>query len=1123
MTTIFDSLRSRHLHTRSRQTRRDGRRPGRRAVFEFQPGSDLIALEERTLLSSVNWINPAGGDWDTGSNWNTGSVPGASDDVTLDLSPGITVTHSQDDADSVNTLTLAGADTLSISSGSLSIDSASTIDGPLNLSGGALEGAGTLTVTGALTWAGGTMAGAGQTIATGNVSINDGTLDTRSFSSAGTATLSGTLSFDNSAGFINASTATFNALTFAALDNGDSSSPTFSNAGSFDVQANAEDTVTDNGVAFTSAGTVAVSSGTLDLFDPGGTDSGSFTVASNATLDFGETATTLSSQSSVSGDGTVTFDNNGTTTIDGVYNVGSLDTTVYATADQPGENGGPFGSLPPTYSFGTMDLTTGQFTPISTTGQLINSLTAGPGGALYAGASDGTLYTISPAGATSQFGTVSVPSNSATAPFVGLASEGAAGFFTDTVTQTGSPFTATLDHISADGKTLSVIGTMGDSFVNSNTGNLAFGPDGNLYFDTQNASGVPTLYSVNTTTGALTEVGSGLNTANPLTLVSSGTALYGIDTYTAIEPGQNTVIYTIDTTTGVATAIGTVSGLDYGFTLDTMAPHAPIITPSSSTIVQDNAVVNFDATLTSLGGELDVIDGGTANLGSNSVSLENMKLASGTLTGTGTLTVTGALGWYGGTMAGTGQTIAEGPVYILNGTLDTRSFTSYGTATLTATLTFDHGARFTSAAMASFYAENGASLALGDGSAPLFNNAGTFDVQAALSVYVATDNGVAFTNTGTVNFTGGTLSLSDMTLTNNSVINQSGSSTLQVNSGAWLKNTSSGTYTLSAGTLQVDGTIASGSAVTVPTGATLDGVGMVNGTVNVQAGGHLAPGDASDTSGILHTASTTLTTGANFDVELNGATAGTKYNQLNATGTVNLAGATLNLAGSYTPVTGDVFTIVTAASVTGKFKGLAPNSIITFNGRSLKVSYTPTTVTLTNTPAASSDTIAWPTPAPIGYGTALGTTQLDATASYRVPGTYTYTTASGRVLNVGSVLDAGLSQILTVRFTPSDSTDYKPIIGMTTLSVVPATLTFRAVNKAKKFKAPNPSLTFTVSGLVLGQSAKKVFKGAPVLSTTGTTKSPIGQYPIFVRQGTLQLINKNYTFKFVNGILQESE
>jgi hypothetical protein len=90
------------------------------------------------------------------------------------------------------------------------------------------------------------------------------------------------------------------------------------------------------------------------------------------------------------------------------------------------------------------------------------------------------------------------------------------------------------------------------------------------------------------------------------------------------------------------------------------------------------------------------------------------------------------------------------------------------------------------------------------------------------------------------------------------------------------------------------------------------------------------------------------------------------------------------------------------------------------------------------------------------------------------------------------------------------------------LSVVPATLTFTAVNKAMNLNAPNPRLTFTESGLVLGQSAKKVFKGAPVLSTTAAKMSRIGRYPIIVKQGTLQLINENYTFKFVNGVLQVS-
>ncbi|MGO9470295.1 MAG: MBG domain-containing protein [Isosphaeraceae bacterium] len=186
------------------------------------------------------------------------------------------------------------------------------------------------------------------------------------------------------------------------------------------------------------------------------------------------------------------------------------------------------------------------------------------------------------------------------------------------------------------------------------------------------------------------------------------------------------------------------------------------------------------------------------------------------------------------------------------------------------------------------------------------------------------------------------------------------------------------------------------------------------------------------------------------------------------------------------------------------------------------MSYTPTTVTLTNTPAASSGTIAWLMPAPIVYGTALGTTQLDATASYggkMIAGTYVYRLGSRRMLKVGSVLDAGLSQTLTVVFTPIDRT-LKSISGMTTIDVDAATLTLTAVNNVRNSNAPNPGLTFIESGLVPGQSAKTVFKGAPVLSTTAAKKSPMGRYPIVVKQGTLQFINKNYTFKFQSGILR---
>ena len=198
--------------------------------------------------------------------------------------------------------------------------------------------------------------------------------------------------------------------------------------------------------------------------------------------------------------------------------------------------------------------------------------------------STSTYYTISPSGATSRFGTVTAPSNSF--GFTGLASDGAAGFFA--MDQTGAlpgPFPATLEHISADGTSSSVVGTLGTSFGSFNSGNLAFGPDERLYFDAWNANDVSTLYVVDLSTGGATAVGSGLGSADPLALVTNGTTLYGIDTFAPTNPS----IFTINTATGVATAIGTVSGLSTGYTLDTMAGSVP--EPAAITLLGTGTLV----------------------------------------------------------------------------------------------------------------------------------------------------------------------------------------------------------------------------------------------------------------------------------------------------------------------------------------------------------------------------------------------------------------------------------------------------------------------------------------------------------------------------------------------------
>jgi hypothetical protein len=302
-------------------------------------------------ITDVSWINPAGGDWDTASNWSTGTVPDQLNHVTINLTPGITVTHNLSNPDAVNSLTLASADTLSIAKGSLTIHSASTLNGPFNLTGGTLwnnqVGQGTVTFNGALSWTdGGTMAGTGPTIATGAVTIcSDGSAAylKGSFTTTATATLGGKLDLESNAVFTNAAGATFTAATHASLSNQDGSTTMFSSAGNFTAQAGAGNTVTDSGVGLTTTGTLSVASGGFRLAAPmtwsGGTldtTGGSFTSTGTITLSGTGTETLLGSFTNTAainqtGSGTLqlgsgsTFTNASTGTI--IWYGGTLNTT----------------------------------------------------------------------------------------------------------------------------------------------------------------------------------------------------------------------------------------------------------------------------------------------------------------------------------------------------------------------------------------------------------------------------------------------------------------------------------------------------------------------------------------------------------------------------------------------------------------------------------------------------------------------------------------------------------------------------------------------------------------------------------------------------------------------------
>jgi len=91
---------------------------------------------------------------------------------------------------------------------------------------------------------------------------------------------------------------------------------------------------------------------------------------------------------------------------------------------------------------------------------------------------------------------------------------------------------------------------------------------------------------------------------------------------------------------------------------------------------------------------------------------------------------------------------------------------------------------------------------------------------------------------------------------------------------------------------------------------------------------------------------------------------------------------------------------------------------------------TTTTLTLSSSSVASGTVVTLTTPAAITFGTTLGATQLDATAS--TPGTFAYSPAAGTI-------PAGGSDILSVTFTPTDTTNFATATAAVTLTVNNAT------------------------------------------------------------------------------------
>ncbi len=131
------------------------------------------------------------------------------------------------------------------------------------------------------------------------------------------------------------------------------------------------------------------------------------------------------------------------------------------------------------------------------------------------------------------------------------------------------------------------------------------------------------------------------------------------------------------------------------------------------------------------------------------------------------------------------------------------------------------------------------------------------------------------------------------------------------------------------------------------------------------------------------------------------------------------------------------------------------------------INYIITYVSATLTINKANPVITWETPADITYPTALSSTQLNATTS--VKGTFVYTPSEGTILSIGNV------QILSVDFTPTNTTNYNSVSASTTISVLKA-ISFNVT--------PDDLSSFNASQALIPETGNS-YNSTPSLTVTG--------------------------------------
>jgi hypothetical protein len=168
-------------------------------------------------------------------------------------------------------------------------------------------------------------------------------------------------------------------------------------------------------------------------------------------------------------------------------------------------------------------------------------------------------------------------------------------------------------------------------------------------------------------------------------------------------------------------------------------------------------------------------------------------------------------------------------------------------------------------------------------------------------------------------------------------------------------------------------------------------------------------------------------------------------------------------------------------------------------------------------------TVTWPAPPSLTYGTALGTTQLDASASASaaasVPGTFAYTVDGTPVSAAdNTVLPAG-PHTLAVQFTPNDTATYTTPVSVTVpLAVKQAPLTITAGSPSMPYNGTVPAITPSYSGFVNNEGSS-VLNPGPSCTSTAPSSGAVGTYTT----SCMGAVDANYSIGYVTGTLTISK